>query len=219
MRVGPMIEASCTNSALSPKSALLSATTQTLNPIVPAAGTDERDEVRIVRCRAARQRLPPSAGAQAGRLRVGIDRRISREHRAEPGVGRSIRDACMSQCPGLPPRHALGHQILTPTVEQQNGHGVDAMAVPFWRKRRGSVTQVPYEDLILPPDAIRMGVWTLLAERYCMPRRGKLTVGQQEAARLAIAGGRSLRDAAADFEVSHETVRSVVKHQLHAGQV
>ncbi len=47
MRVGLMIEASCTKTVLSAKSALLSATKQTLSPIFLAAGTDERDEVRI----------------------------------------------------------------------------------------------------------------------------------------------------------------------------
>ncbi len=180
-----MIEASCTNSALSPKSALLSATTQTLNPIVPAAGTDERDEVRIVRCRAARQRLPPSAGAQAGRLRVGIDRRISREHRAEPGVGRSIRDALHEPVP----------RITSPArFRSSDSHTNRRTTKRPWRCRHGrfflaEATGVGYAGSVRGP---RPSTRCDPDGSMDAPRRAVLHASPREAHRRA-AGGRTPR--------------------------
>ncbi len=209
-----MIEASCTNSALSPKSALLSATTQTLNPIVPAAGTDERDEVRIVRCRAARQRLPPSAGAQADGLRVGIDRRISREHRAEPGVGRSIRDALHEPVP----------RITSPArFRSSDSHTNRRTTKRPWRCRHGRFffggsDGDRFRGCILPRGAIVFAKIPEACPRgrsgreiYQHPRPGKLSPHQRDAARLAVARGSTLRDVAADFGVSHQTVANIIR--------
>ncbi len=47
-------------------------------------------------------------------------------------------------------------------------------------------------------------------DAYLQPRVRKLSPEQREAARVAVGLGRTLRQVAADFDVSHETVRSVL---------
>ena len=84
------------------------------------------------------------------------------------------------------------------------------------RKRRGSVAPVPYETLVLPPGALRMSLVNATSDRYCAPRRRKLSVDQEAAVRVALTQGRTLRGVAADFGVSHETVRKVVDAIEHA---
>ena len=55
-----------------------------------------------------------------------------------------------------------------------------------------------------------MGFFDLGGDQYCVPRRRRLSM-EQEAAIRAFAGTKSLRSLAADFGVSHETVRSVLR--------
>ena len=43
------------------------------------------------------------------------------------------------------------------------------------------------------------------------PRPTKLSAEQRDAVRVAVGRGRTLRDVAADFGVSHETVRSIIR--------
>ena len=48
-------------------------------------------------------------------------------------------------------------------------------------------------------------------ERYQRPRPRKLTSEDQDAVRLEAGKGRSLRSLAAEFGVSHETIRTVLR--------
>ncbi len=95
-----------------------------------------------------------------------------------------------------------------------------------WRKRRGSVQHV--QNLLRSGRPFRVPVpdfrpapaytprWSARSRRDDpAPRRyarrpGKLTAGQESAIR-ALAGTKSLRSLAADFGVSHETVRAVLR--------
>ena len=82
------------------------------------------------------------------------------------------------------------------------------------RKRRGSVARLRHEFGVVviaeaPPRRVAGR-----SERapYHAPRRRKLSP-EQEAAIRANAGNRTLRELAADFGVSHETVRAVCRRQ------
>ncbi len=96
----------------------------------------------------------------------------------------------------------------------------------YWRKRRGSVRQL--QNLLAPCRSVRVPVpdfrslpvftarWSTGSQRDAScPRRyvrrpRKLTPAQ-ELTIHAVAWIKSLRSLAADFEVSHETVRAVCR--------
>jgi hypothetical protein len=83
----------------------------------------------------------------------------------------------------------------------------------YVRKRQGSVAHLRH----LPPDLVviaeapprRVGGRSGRAP-YHPPRPRKLSP-EQEAAIHANAGNRTLRELAAEFEVSHETVRAILR--------
>lgn len=81
------------------------------------------------------------------------------------------------------------------------------------RVRRGSVSQLRHPDgyilLAEPPERRQVGRARRAATH--VPRPRKLTV-EQEATIRALATTRSLRSLAADFGVSYETNRTVVRH-------
>ena len=88
------------------------------------------------------------------------------------------------------------------------------------RKRRGSVASPrhglgtePIVVAAVPPRRV-----SGLSKRasYQAPRRRKLS-REQEAAIRAEAGSRSLRELAAEFGVSHETVRGVLRERDAVG--
>ncbi len=101
-----------------------------------------------------------------------------------------------------------------------------------WRKRRGSVqhvqnlpdrpVRVPVPDL--RPAAVFTSRWpSRAAHNDCTPQRyreraRKLIPAQQSAIR-ALAGTKSLRELAADFGVSHETIRSALREGTAAAIV
>ena len=69
---------------------------------------------------------------------------------------------------------------------------------------------MPRDALVFAELRDRRGVGRSRWASYHTPRRRKLTA-EQEAAIRAEAGNRSLRELAADFGVSHETVRAVCR--------
>ena len=93
---------------------------------------------------------------------------------------------------------------------------VDLRACLRQGRARG-IERLPSRDCILPPGAI---VFAECPERrprgrsgragYQEPRPGKLSTEEREAIRVAVARGRSLREVAAEFGVSHETVRAAL---------
>ncbi len=48
-------------------------------------------------------------------------------------------------------------------------------------------------------------------DAYQHPRTGKLTAEQREAVRVAVVRGGSLRDVAAEFGVSHQTIANTIR--------
>ena len=88
------------------------------------------------------------------------------------------------------------------------------------RKRRGSVSSPrhdttgtdPIDIAVVPPRRV-----SARSKRtsYHAPRRRKLSP-EQEAAIRGEAGNRTLRSLAADFGVSHETIRAVVRQKRSA---
>ena len=83
------------------------------------------------------------------------------------------------------------------------------------RKRRGSVSSPRHgrpgaEPISVAAPAPRRVSGRSQRASYHTPRRRKLT-HEQEAAIRAGAGNRSLRELAAEFGVSHETVRAVLR--------
>ena len=98
-----------------------------------------------------------------------------------------------------------------------NRPGAPQEARPSVKGETANPTGGRFRGCILPLDAL---VFALPAERrrvgpsrrdaYHEPRRRKLSP-EQAAAIRASAGNRSLRELAAEFGVSHETVRSVIQ--------
>ena len=83
------------------------------------------------------------------------------------------------------------------------------------RKRRGSVSSprhdtngtVPIEIAVVPPRRVS---GKSARTSYQSPRQGKLTQTQKAAIRK-VAGHWTLRELAAEFGVSHETIRAVLR--------
>lgn len=73
---------------------------------------------------------------------------------------------------------------------------------------RGCILPVDALILAYPPE--RRPVGTSRRDSYRTPRRRKLSAGLLAAIR-DLAPNRSLRELAAEFDVSHETVRAVVR--------
>ena len=59
----------------------------------------------------------------------------------------------------------------------------------------------------------RQSTGKLRREGYQLPRPRKLTIEERDAVRLDANSGRSLRNLAAAYGVSHETIRSVLREQ------
>ena len=81
------------------------------------------------------------------------------------------------------------------------------------RKRRGSdarMRHVPCGSVVIAEAPPRRVSGPSKRAAYHAPRRRKLSP-EQEAAIWANAGTRSLRELAAEFGISHETVRAVLK--------
>ena len=76
---------------------------------------------------------------------------------------------------------------------------------------RGSVLRLRNGDVVvlaLPPEDRRVGRSGRAPGRTPLPRR--LTAEQRAEVRVAAARGRTLRDLAADYHVSHQTIANVV---------
>ena len=72
---------------------------------------------------------------------------------------------------------------------------------------------MPADALVFAQPPARRSVGRSRRDPYQLPRRRKLSP-EQEAAIIASAGNRSLRELAAGFGVSHETVRAVLRAAL-----
>ena len=81
-----------------------------------------------------------------------------------------------------------------------------------WRKRRGSVASPRHSDecVVIAEAPPRRVSGRSKRASYQTPRRRKLTPEQEDVIR-ALAATKSLRSLAADFGVSHETVRAVTR--------
>jgi DNA-directed RNA polymerase sigma subunit (sigma70/sigma32) len=84
-----------------------------------------------------------------------------------------------------------------------------------WRKRRGSVSSPRHDNRGTDPIDIAVVPPRRVSGRsqrtaYHTPRQPKLSPGQQAIIRSE-AGNRTLRELAAAFGVSHETIRTVLK--------
>ena len=105
-----------------------------------------------------------------------------------------------------------GATWVTPSSEVMNG-----------RKRRGSVSSPRHDSLGTEPIDIGPVPPRRLSGRsrrasYQSPRRSKLTTSQKATIR-ANAASRTLRELAAEFGVSHETIRTVLREpasRLHS---
>jgi hypothetical protein len=97
-----------------------------------------------------------------------------------------------------------GATEVTPSSEGMNG-----------RKRRGSVSPARHDTRGTDPIDIAVVPPRRLSGRskrtaYHAPRQSKLTA-EQKATIRSEAGSHTLRDLAADFGVSHETIRTVLR--------
>jgi Sigma-70, region 4 len=84
--------------------------------------------------------------------------------------------------------------------------------VTLKRKRRGSVA--PYRQI--PDDAIALASAPLELPRYTEPRPGKLPPCEIDSIVSAVTGGRTLRDVGAEFGISAERVRQLVRERERA---
>jgi DNA-binding NarL/FixJ family response regulator len=92
-------------------------------------------------------------------------------------------------------------------------------AVTNRRKRRGSVSHLRHVldgTVVIAAAPERRLAGVSGREGYQRPRPRKLTIRERNAVRLEADKGRSLRSLAADFGVSHETVRSVIRNGMAA---
>jgi hypothetical protein len=85
----------------------------------------------------------------------------------------------------------------------------------MWRKRRGSVSSPRHdiggtEPIEIAPVPPRRVCGRSKRTAYHAPRQSKLTA-EQKATTRSEAGNRTLRSLAADFGVSHETIRTVLR--------
>jgi hypothetical protein len=90
----------------------------------------------------------------------------------------------------------------------------------MWRKRRGSVSSPRHDSAgtaLIEIAAVPPRRLSGKSQRsaYHLPKQGKLTVGQK-AAIHSKADNRTLRELAAEFGVSHETIRTVLRQELPA---
>ena len=79
-------------------------------------------------------------------------------------------------------------------------------------------SRIPFPDLRSQPAPILR--WPSQSDTSSRPRyrtRARRLTPEQEAEIRALAGTRSLRSLAADFGVSHETIRAVVRQDRAAG--
>jgi len=122
-----------------------------------------------------------------------------------------------------PPRLHLRRQRGRPLPEVAVNRGPDSARTQQkevsslrWRKRWGSVSSPRHDtapiSIALPPQ--RKPAGRSARASYQTPRARKLTPELETEIRR-LAGGRSLRDLAAEFGVSHETIRSVIRE--HTG--
>ena len=81
------------------------------------------------------------------------------------------------------------------------------------RKRRGSLA--PFRQF--PKDAVILATVPAVLPRYTEARPRKLSTSKADAAIAAIGAGRTLRDVSADFGVSPETVRLLVRGRNEEG--
>ena len=84
------------------------------------------------------------------------------------------------------------------------------------RKRRGSVSSPRHrlpaaEPLCVAAVPLRRVGGQSKRAAYQSPRPRRLSPGDREAVRVGAGRGRSLRELTADFGVSHETIRTVIR--------
>ena len=105
-------------------------------------------------------------------------------------------------------------------VARNTKRSTDSSPATRWRKRRGSVSSPRHDTRGTEPIDIAAVPPRRVSGRskrasYHAPRRRKLSP-EQEAAIRSEAGNRTLRELAAAFGVSHETIRTVLRQELPA---
>jgi len=104
---------------------------------------------------------------------------------------------------GLPQANTNGATGVTPSSEGMIG-----------RKRRGSDSHIRHVldgtvVIAVAPERSRSGVSR--RESYQRPRPRKLTINERDAVRLEADKARTLRTLAAEFGVTHETIRAILR--------
>ena len=112
---------------------------------------------------------------------------------------------------GLPQANTNGATGVTPSSEGMIG-----------RKRRGSDAHIRHVldgTMVIAAAPERSPVGVSGREGYQRPRPHKLATEERNAVRLEANSGRSLRNLAAAYGVSHETIRAVLREQRPTGLV